>query len=92
MDAYRKTIELDRDKSYWFVDLGPIPGKPDWHMKMYEQVSYAFPSLESATRFAVAPAWMAQVHSPVRGQRAVEARAWAARCCRRRGSSPRLRR
>jgi hypothetical protein len=54
MDAYRKTIELDRDKSYWFVDLGPIPGKPDWHIQMYKQVSYAFPSLESATRFAVA--------------------------------------
>jgi hypothetical protein len=54
MDSYRKTIPLDRDKTYWFVSLGPIPGKPDWAMRMYKQQAYAFPSLDAATRFAVA--------------------------------------
>lgn len=40
------------DSQYWFVEMGPIPDKPDWHQKMYEFQSYPFPRYEAARRFA----------------------------------------
>lgn len=37
---------------YWFVEMGPIPGKPAWHQAMYEHSSYPFPTEAAAQRFA----------------------------------------
>jgi hypothetical protein len=36
--TYRRTVEVDRDKDYWHVEL--------------IDASYPFPSVEAATRFA----------------------------------------
>lgn len=52
MNEYRTTIPLSHHTDYWFVEMGPIPGQPDWHMKLYEFQSYPFPSVEAARRFA----------------------------------------
>lgn len=52
MNEYRTNIPLSQDSQYWFVELGLIPNKPDWHMKLYARQSYPFPSLEAARRFA----------------------------------------
>lgn len=49
---YRKTIDLDPDERYSFVDMGPIPDKPRWHQELYARQSYAFPTPEAAERFA----------------------------------------
>jgi len=51
IEKYRRTVELDRDAEYHYVELGPIPGKPGWH-EQAKPSSYAFPSVEAATRFA----------------------------------------
>jgi len=45
MVEYRKRIELDRDKSYWFVDMGELNF-------LNGGCSYPFPTLEAAVRFA----------------------------------------
>lgn len=37
---------------YWFVEMGPIPDQPAWHMKLYAHQSYPFPSYQAARRFA----------------------------------------
>ena len=52
MNEYRKTIPLSTETQYWFVEMGPIPNKPEWHMQMYAKSSYAFPSEVAAHRFA----------------------------------------
>lgn len=51
MKEYRKTIELDSSTEYWFVELGPIPGYPDWHVQS-KTTSYPFPTAAAAERFA----------------------------------------
>lgn len=56
MNEYRKTIPLSTTTDYWFVQMGPIPNKPDWHMKLYAKSSYAFPTEVAAHRFANAAA------------------------------------
>jgi hypothetical protein len=53
MKQYRKTIPLDREKDYWFVELGPISGMPAWH-EQSKTASYPFPTAEAAKRFALA--------------------------------------
>jgi hypothetical protein len=53
MNEYRKSIPLATGTPYWFVDMGPIPDKPVWHQQLYAYGSYAFPTPEAATRFAV---------------------------------------
>ena len=50
--TYRKQVELPTGSDYWFVHLGPVPGMPDWHQKMYEHSSYPFPSEKAANLFA----------------------------------------
>lgn len=44
---------LTPGKSYGYVDMGPIPGLPDWH-EQSKPSSYAFPNPESAIGFAEA--------------------------------------
>lgn len=53
MQEYRKRITHNPDAHYWFVEMGPIPGMPGWHTKLYESNSYPFPSEEAAKRFAM---------------------------------------
>lgn len=53
MNEYRRTITHSPDSQYWFVEMGPIPNQPDWHMKLYDFQSYPFPSLEAARRFSM---------------------------------------
>lgn len=48
---YRRTVELDRDKDYVWVVLGPIPDIPLWHIQS-EETSYPFPTEQAAFRFA----------------------------------------
>lgn len=50
---YRKTIELDPDTKYHWVQLGPIPGLPDWHVQS-QPSRWPFPTPEAAMRFAKA--------------------------------------
>ena len=52
MDEYRRDIPHNPKNDYWFVELGPIPDQPDWHMKLYEFQAYPFPRLEAARKFA----------------------------------------
>ena len=53
MNEYRRSTTLTQDTDYWFVVMGPIPNMPDWHMSLYAQQSYAFPSEQAARRFAM---------------------------------------
>lgn len=43
--TYRRTVEIDRDKDYWHVWLGPLNG-------LNRSARYPFPSEAAATRFA----------------------------------------
>lgn len=43
-------LEVTGD-DYFHVELGPIPGKPDWH-EQSKWASYAFPDWQSAQAFA----------------------------------------
>lgn len=45
MVEYRKKIELDRDKDYWFVEMGQLNF-------LNGGSSYPFPSLSAARKFA----------------------------------------
>lgn len=54
MQEFRRTVELSSDTNYWFVEMGPIPGMPGWHTKLYQSNSYPFPSEEAAKRFGMA--------------------------------------
>lgn len=47
MVEYRKRIELDREKDYWFVEMGPLNF-------LNGGCSYPFPSAGAALRFAEA--------------------------------------
>jgi hypothetical protein len=49
---YRKQVELPTGSDYWFVHMGPVPNKPDWHQKLYDNSSYAFPTKAAAELFA----------------------------------------
>ena len=40
------------ESQYWFVEMGPIPNKPDWHTKLYAHQAYAFPTYAAARLFA----------------------------------------
>lgn len=44
-------IELGNDGAYWYVDLGPIPNVPDWHVQS-QGTSYPFPTEKAALTFA----------------------------------------
>ena len=44
-------INLGNDVDYYRVELGPIPGLPDWH-EQSKPSSYSFPSSEAASTFA----------------------------------------
>jgi hypothetical protein len=46
MDKYRKNVELDRDKDYWYVELGVLS-------HAHGGASYPFPTYEAARRFAL---------------------------------------
>lgn len=51
MTEYRKALpEIDAD-DYWHVDMGPIPGKPEWHGQSRPS-SYPFPTEMAAMGFA----------------------------------------
>lgn len=52
MREFRRDVPPPAADQYWFVEMGPIPGKPDWHMKLYANQVYAFPRLEAARLFA----------------------------------------
>lgn len=49
---YRKKIDLPTGSDYWFVHMGPIPNKPEWHQMLYANNIYAFPTEFAANRFA----------------------------------------
>lgn len=51
MNEYRTTIELDAETRYYWVELGPIPGYPDWHVQS-KPSRYPFPAPQAAGRFA----------------------------------------
>ena len=52
MNEYRKSIPLSTETQYWFVQMGPVPNKPDWHTELYTSQSYPFPTPEAASLFA----------------------------------------
>lgn len=52
MEINRKKVELPSGSDYWFVHMGAIPDKPDWHQKMYQNSSYPFPTEKAANLFA----------------------------------------
>lgn len=51
MKEYRKSIELDPDTSYSFVEMGPIPELPSWH-EQSNPSRYPFPTEKAAFTFA----------------------------------------
>ena len=51
MQEYRKTLTHSPDTNYWWVELGPIEGYPDWHVQS-QPTSYPFPTLAAANLFA----------------------------------------
>lgn len=53
LNEYRKEIKHGPDSTYFWVELGPIPGYPDWHIQS-EAIRYPFPTAEAAERFAAA--------------------------------------
>lgn len=52
MNEFRRDVPLDHTTPYWFVEMGPIPDKPDWHQELYRFQSYPFPTVQAAIRFA----------------------------------------
>lgn len=50
--TYRKQVELPTGSDYWMVYMGPIPNRPDWHTKLYDNSCYAFPTQAAANLFA----------------------------------------
>lgn len=52
MNEFRRDVPLDHTTPYWFVEMGPIPDKPDWHQELYRFQSYPFPTVGAAIRFA----------------------------------------
>ena len=52
MEPYRKQVDLPSGSDYWFVHMGPVPNKPDWHQKLYAKSAYAFPTERAAYLFA----------------------------------------
>jgi hypothetical protein len=52
MEPYRKKVDLPSGKDYWFVHMGPVPNKPDWHQAMYRHQAYPFPTKAAAELFA----------------------------------------
>ncbi|QGJ90214.1 hypothetical protein PBI_SHEAKEIRA_68 [Mycobacterium phage SheaKeira] len=53
MDEYRKTLDLDAETSYTWVELGPKPDVPLWH-HLASPSRYPFPKENAAFRFAEA--------------------------------------
>jgi len=51
MNDYRRDIKHKPDSEYAWVELGPIPGYPDWHLQS-EPSSYPFPTNAAAVLFA----------------------------------------
>ena len=51
LKEYRKEITHDPDTTYAWVELGPIPGKPDWHQQS-KRSSFPFPTNTAAALFA----------------------------------------
>ncbi|AVP41918.1 hypothetical protein SEA_JSQUARED_76 [Mycobacterium phage Jsquared] len=49
---YRKTLDLDPDSTYTYVEMGPVPDKPKWHQELYASQKYPFPTPEAARLFA----------------------------------------
>lgn len=52
MDEYRKDIQHKPDSEYAWVEMGPIPDQPDWHMRLYAHQAYPFPTNAAALLFA----------------------------------------
>lgn len=52
MREFRRDVPLAHGTEYWFVEMGPIPGKPDWHTQLYASQAYPFPSPVAAKLFA----------------------------------------
>ncbi len=48
---YRRELTLDTEKQYWYVDMGPKPGMPDWHV-LSDPSRYPFPTERAAVRFS----------------------------------------
>lgn len=53
MKEFRRDIEHRPDSEYAWVDLGPIPGYPSWHIQS-DWNSYPFPTNAAAQKFAAA--------------------------------------
>ena len=53
MNEYRRDMQHKPDSEYAWVDLGPIPDLPAWHMQ-FQPSSYPFPTNSAAMRFAAA--------------------------------------
>ncbi|AIK67788.1 hypothetical protein PBI_EQUEMIOH13_72 [Mycobacterium phage Equemioh13] len=53
MKEYRTTLELDPGASYTYVELGPIPELPPWHVQS-QPSRWPFPKEKAAFRFAEA--------------------------------------
>ncbi|ATN92201.1 hypothetical protein SEA_TIPSYTHETREX_72 [Mycobacterium phage TipsytheTRex] len=52
---YRKTLDLNPETSYTYVEMGPIPDMPSWHIQA-QPSRFPFPTPEAALRFAQAAA------------------------------------
>ncbi|AHG23857.1 hypothetical protein CH25_gp29 [Mycobacterium phage EagleEye] len=51
MKEYRKSVDLDPDLDYTYVELGPVDGRPAWHPQAHPS-RWPFPTPEAAQRFA----------------------------------------
>lgn len=51
LPEYRKTIDLDPNTDYTFVELGPIPELPSWHQQSNPS-RFPFPTESAAFTFA----------------------------------------
>lgn len=51
MSTYRREIKHGPASEYAWVELGPIPGLPGWHIQS-KPTSYPFPTNSAALQFA----------------------------------------
>ncbi len=52
MEQFRRDVPRHKpDSEYFWVELGPIPGYPDWHIQSQSN-RYPFPTAVAAGRFA----------------------------------------
>jgi len=51
MTEYRKDVTHKPDSEYAWVELGPIPGLPEWHQQS-QPSRYPFPTGVAAVKFA----------------------------------------